>query len=294
MNASSSPSAAPATEYRLKVSRYDQVSSLLVALLILIGVAVFLMLAVWLTNQISLGQAAVPVELIDLGDGEGPLAGGMELEGPVEEEIGVENEMEDPSVPETLAAIADAVGLSAALLENPALTDQMKAGRGGGSRGDGRVPGFGSGSGSGIARRWEVRFIKGNTLETYARQLDFFKIELGVLASGNKVNYAYNVSNSRPDTRTGPADGEKRYYLTWQGGDLVEADRELLTRAGIESQGRIILKFLTPELEGQLYGMEKARAVSANEKPENVRKTWFRVEAQGAGYVFAVADQSYK
>ena len=62
------------------------------------------------------------------------------------------------------------------------MTDEMKAGRGGGSRGDGRTPGFGRGSGSGVARRWEVRFIEGNTLQTYARQLDFFEIELGVLS----------------------------------------------------------------------------------------------------------------
>lgn len=185
MNVPASLSYAPATEYRLKVSRYDQVSSMLISLLILVGVVVFLMLVVWLTNQIFLSQAAVPVEMVELGEGEGLLAGGMELEGPIEEEIGVESELDEPAVENTLAAIADAVGTRAALLVDPALTDQLKSGRGGGSRGDGRVPGFGSGSGSGIRRRWQVRFIQGNTLETYAQQLDYFKIELGVLMPGS-------------------------------------------------------------------------------------------------------------
>ena len=282
------------SEYQLGVSRYDQVSSMLIALLILVGTVVSLMLIVWLTTQIFLGQAVVEIELVDIGEGEGLLAGGMEFDGPTEEEIGMETDLDEPAVQDTLAAIADAVGAQAALLDDPALTDESQAGQGGGSRGDGRTPGFAKDSGSGIARQWEVRFIKGNTLQTYARQLDYFKIELGVLMPGNKVLYAYNVSKARPDRREGPADKENRYYLTWRGGDLVEADRALLAQAGIQSQGRIILKFLTPELEGQLYRMEKAQAAGVNEPPENVRKTWFRVVEQADGYAFRIADQSYK
>lgn len=294
MNESASPThAGGATEYRLQVSRYDQVSSMLIALLVLVGVVVSLMLIVWLTTRIFLGQAAVPVELVELGEGEGLVAGGMELEGPIEEVIGMETELDEPAVRETLAAIADAVGAQAALLEDPALTDEMNAGRGGGSRGQGRVPGFGTGSGSGVARRWEVRFIEGNTVQTYARQLDYFKIELGVVMPGNQMHYAHNLAKPRPDTRLGPPD-QKRYYLTWLDGDLVEAEHELLSRAGIQSRGRIVVKYLTPQLESQLYNMEKRRAAGVNEKPEDVRKTWFRVITQGDGYAFEVADQSYK
>lgn len=291
MNVPASPSRLGGFEYRLKVSRYDQVSSMLIALLVLVGVAVFLMLVVWLTNQIFLTQTAVPVEMMELGEGEGPLGGGMELAGPVEEEIGMDSDLEEPAVKDTLAAIADAVGEQAALLDDPALSDQMKSGRGGGSRGDGRGLGRGSGSGSGLARQWEVRFIKGNTLDTYARQLDFFQIELGVLEPGNRVRYASHLTKSRPDTRIGPADQEKRYYLTWRSGDLQQADRELLARAGVEAAGRIILKFLPPALEAQLYNMEKARADSLGEK---ARRTRFGIVPEGEGYSFFIMDQSYK
>ncbi len=268
---------------------------MLIAMLILVGVAVLLMAIIWLTTQVFLTPATGPVELVDIGDGDGFLAGGMELEGPIEEEVGLETELDEPAVQDTLAAIADAVGAQAALLDDPALTDQMRSGRGGGSRGDGRTPGHGSGSGGGVSRNWKFRFIKVSSLQIYARQLDFFKIELGVVIPGGKVQYAFNVSKARPDSRIGPSGAEKRYYMSWDGdSELKEADTELLRRAGIESQGRLQVKFIPPELESDLYGKEKAYAGDRSEAPENVRTTWFRVVEQGNGYSFVVADQSYK
>ena len=270
--------------YRLKVSHYDRVSSMLLALVVLLGVVVFVLLVVWLTNRIFLRQGAVAVELLELGSGEGPLGGGRELAEPIDEEI----EVEEPAVQDTLAAIADAVALKSVQLDDPSLSGRAGPGTGGGPGGSGGGPG----SGSGATRHWEVRFIKGNTLESYARQLDFFGIELGVLMPGNKVVYAFNLSKRKPDTRTAAADQEKRYYLTWRSGGLQEADRELLARAGIQSTGRIILKFLPRKLEIHLAGMEKAHA---GRHAGNVRKTRFEVRPDGAGrYSFSIVDQSLK
>ena len=39
-----------------------------------------------------------------------------------------------------------------------------------------------------------------NTLEAYARQLDYFKIELGIILPGNKVICTKNLTKRRPDT----------------------------------------------------------------------------------------------
>ncbi len=255
---------------------------MLLALVVLLGVIVFVLLVIWLTSRIFLGQMAVPVELLELGTGDGPLGGGMELAEPIEEE-----ELEQPAE-QTLAAIADAVALKTVQLDDPALGGRVGPGTGGGPGGSGG----GTGTGSGARRQWEVNFIKGNTLETYARQLDFFKIELGVLMPGNKVAYALNLSKRKPDTRTAPADLEKRYYLTWRSGELQQADRDLLARAGIDSAGRIILKFLPAELERQLVGMERLRA---GRHADNVRKTRFEVRSAGAGaFSFSIIDQSYR
>jgi len=231
---------AQSDSYQLNVTRYQRVSSMLLALVILLGVIVAMLFIIWLTGQFLLSQKAVPIELAELGEGTGPLGGGMELEAPTQEEIGEETDLIEPQIEDRLAAVADAVGTRAASLVDPTLTEHARSGRGGGSSGDGRMPGTGSGSGEGQARQWEVRFPEGNTLAAYARRLDFFGIELGVLLPDNKVVYASNLAKAKPDVRTGPADEEKRYYLTWRRGELQAADRELLAKAGIEIAAALV------------------------------------------------------
>ena len=272
-------------EYRLQVSRYDRVSSMMLALVILLGVVVLALLIIWLTSQIFLFQAAKPVEYTELGDSDSALGGGSDLETPPEE-LGLESDLETPMVAEMLTAIASAVGTKAAMLDDPRFTGMSQSG----GHGDGRLGG-GPGTGTGISRQWEVRFAEGNTLDSYAKQLDYFGIELGVLMPGNKVIYAYHLSRARPETRTGPADAEKRYYLTWRGGDLQQADRDLLGRTGTPTKGRLILKFLPPEVEARLLALERTRAgIDA----DNVRKTVFGVRAEGSGYIFRVLQQSLR
>jgi hypothetical protein len=236
----------------MQVSAYERVASMLLAVLTLLGLAVAILLILWLTMQILGSQAAVPVEMEEIGTGEGSFGDSMEFDAP----SGEETEFEEPELQETLAAVADAVAAQAAVLDDPALTDQFQSGSGAG--GSGRTPG--SGGRPGRKRNWEIQFPEGNTLETYARQLDFFGIELGVLMPGDKVAYAYNLAKPTPDRREGPVDEENRYYLTWRRGDLEEADRELLGRAGIRAEGKAVLKFLPPETEQALASLERTKA----------------------------------
>jgi hypothetical protein len=179
-----------------------------------------------------------------------------------------------------------------AVLDDPALTEEMLSGQGG-STGDGRGLGRGSGpGGTGRRRHWEVRFPPGNTIESYGQQLDFFKIELGVLMPGNKVIYASNFSNRTPTRREGPADQEKRYYLTWRRDSaLQEADRELLRRANINPGRNLILKFIPQQLELHLIQLERNRA---GDRAKNVRTTYFGIRPKGRGYEFYVMDQTYR
>jgi len=280
--------------YELRVSPYERVASMLLALLALIGAAVLTMLILWLSSRIFASQAAVPVQLEDIGTGTGGLSGGMELDAPPAEELGMETDLEQPALEQTLAAIADAVATQVALLDDPALTEELLSGKGG-STGDGRVPGIGSGpGGTGRARHWEVQFPPGNTIDSYARQLDFFGIDLGVMTPDDnvaKVAYASRFTQPVPLKREAPTDQEKRCYLTWRTGGLEEADRELLSRAGISSRGKLILKFLTRELELELVGMERTRA---GDEVDRIRTTYFGIRPDGGGYRFYIVDQTYK
>ena len=279
------PTRAALDGYEMRVSAYENVASLLIALLALVGLAVLILFLLWLTSQVFASTAAGPVEFELIGEG-GGLGDTEDLD---VEEVGLETDLEDPEFKDTLTAISDAVVAKTAALEDPTPFDNLEKGRGG-RKGDGGGPGYGPGR-PGKPRHWEVRFIQGQTLKSYAAQLDYLKIELGVLAPGGKVEYAYNLSKDPPDHRTGETEQEKRYYLTWRKGGLQEADRELLALAGIQAQGKLILKFLTPQLEADLLQKERQKAGADADK---VRATVFQLEAQGSGYVFKVTDQTYR
>ena len=284
MNASSSQTRGNA--YLLRTSRYDQVSSLLLALLILIGLTVLILLVTWLTNRIFVSQTAVPVELADFDRGDGPVGGGPPLQAPDPEEI-QEFDLQEPVIEETLSDISLVVKMKEPQLNDPMLTRQEATG----GLGDGR--GIDSGHGEekgGVQRRWEIHFVNRGALEVYAQQLDFFGIELGVLLPGGKVAYAFNLAKAKPDTRIDVVEKEKRYYFTWRSGDLQQADRELLARAGIEAGNPIILKFLPPAVEAQLVALEKALAGT---RAKDVRKTRFGIRSAGNGYTFYVLEQTY-
>ena len=262
--------------YRLEVSRYDRVSGMLLALLTLLGMAVLIMFIVWLTNRIFLHYAPPPVLAADIGNPEDPWGGSDDIEPPAPQETDIIEE----EIEETLEAVTDAIATRATMMSRRVSGDG--SGRGGSGTGRGR---------KGTSRNWEVQFIKGNTLKTYARQLDFFKIELGVRRPGNKIEYAYNLAATRPRTRIGPTDQEKRYYLTWRRGNLQEADRDLLRKAGIEPGRSPIFKFLPPEVEAMLLGLEQAKAGGRVKK---IRMSRFGLLPDGDGYKFYVIRQPYR
>ena len=262
--------------YRLEVSRYDRVASMLISLLVLLGLAVLIMFVIWLTNRIFLHHATLPIVSADIGQPEDPWGGSDDIEPPAPQETDIIEE----EIEETLEAVTDAIATRATMMSKRVSGD----GPGRGGPGSGRGP-------KGTQRHWEVQFAKGNTLSVYARQLDFFKIELGVRRPGNKIQYASNLSSRRPRTRTGPTDQEKRYYLIWRRGNLQQADRDLLTKAGIDPGRSPIFKFLTTEVEMMMLGLEQAEAGSRVKK---IRMTRFGLLSGDDGYKFYVMRQTYR
>lgn len=262
--------------YRLEVSRYDRVASMLISLLVLVGLAVLIMFVVWLTNRIFMHHTPPPIVAADIGDPEDPWGGNDDIEPPAPQETDILEE----EVEETLEAVTDAIATRATMMSKRVSGDGT--GRGGSGTGRGR---------KGVGRNWEVQFAKGNTLSVYAKQLDFFKIDLGVRRPGNKIEYASNLSSRRPRKWTGPTDEEKRYYLTWRRGNLQQADRDLLNKAGIDPGRSLIFKFLSREVEAMLFGLEQAKAGSRAKK---IRMTRFGLLPDGNGYKFYVMRQTYR
>ncbi len=70
---------------------------------------------------------------------------------------------------------------------------------------------------------WEIRFPSGNTVDTYARQLDALNIELGVIGGSDRIVYASGFTKDKPDRREGRADDEQRFYMTWRSGGTARS-----------------------------------------------------------------------
>jgi hypothetical protein len=286
---------------RLTISPYDRASSLMISLLITLGALTVVLFFAWLSTKIYVPQIAVPVEMTEVGEGEGggdgkPM-GGSQLDSPSDEPF-VGTDAVTEGVQESLSVLPDAISSKLAELDDPSLPTPSRrgsfgAGGGiGGGFGDGRGLGHGPGRG-GSPRHWEGYFDKGRTLDVYSKQLDHFGIELGVIMDSKTVAYAKGFSHGKPTTRTGPPDrkSEPRYYLRWQSGGLQQADKELLAKAGIDAGNREIYKFLPPETEGKLVAKERERA---GDRVKDIRKTKFGVRAVGDGFEFTIIDQWLK
>ena len=279
----------PKRAYRLNASAYDQVASGLFSALLFVGVTVIAILMLFFSSKLFVSQVAVPVTMSDVA-GEGSARGsGSELDEPGGDDV--PDELQQDSPIESVETITAAVSSNAASFDDMSLETSFTPGKGGG-KGDGRGTGRGrAGPQEDVprAQRWAIHFDGGN-IKTYAKQLDFFGIELAALGgSENLVQYAYNVSKPKPDKRTGPSESEQRLYMTWRSGPLQSADRELLKKAGIDITDRVIMQFYPAATEQQLAQLE--RAYAGTRDINEVRRTVFDVRAKGDKFEFVVTGQ---
>jgi hypothetical protein len=290
----------------LRVSAYDQVSSGLIAMLVLVGALVLLLFMVWIGKKVTFTQVAVPVVPIiveeEMGGFEhGKVGEDIELPGEVTGQLGMGGAAPEPSFFETMEMVTSVVASRNAELIDPKLSEETRWATGGvgGSRGTGNAPtlGAGGGSGGGVARplRWLIEFEEGASLTDYAKQLDFFGVEIGVLGGGSQIQYAFNLAKPTPDKRVGAADKEERLYFSWRQGTLQQADRELLRRAGIAHSERLVVQFYPEKTENLLAAVEDSylRRAQPGRDIKTVRQTRFRVKREGNGFIFVVDKQSY-
>ena len=292
---STTPVEPPRNFAALRTHAVDRVSSMLMALVIVVGLAVMVMGAIFLSRLELASPDAILLEPEDeQAAGRGDHAAGFarDFAPPGQEEV---EELSEPSLEQTLEAVTDAVTSIAASLDTVE-SSAIDASHGSG-QGDSRPPGP-LGEGSNIisrAERWELKFTARN-LKAYAAQLDFFKIELGAVG-GNvaKVDYISDLSGT-PKRRQGEGDAEKRLYFLWrQDGPLQQYDAQLMRNAGVNTTGRQIIKFLTPELEDQLARLELQYAFKQHNRRVSAKefaKTVFECQpTSSGGFEWVVLEQ---
>jgi hypothetical protein len=130
-------------------------------------------------------------------------------------------------------------------------------------------------------------------VDEYARQLDFFQIELGVAGGGSPVvTYVTNLSSSKPTVRTGNPQDEKRLRFLHRSGALREADRSLVKMAGVDPTDKVVFQFYSVETYTRLLVLENNQ--KGQRRISEVRRTIFGVRQAAGKYEFFVISQEYR
>jgi len=137
---------------------------------------------------------------------------------------------------------------------------------------------------------WEIQFADDLDVGEYARQIDYFKIEIAAAAKSGRTEYIREVTRPKPPKHVGQLDDDNRLRIKWLKGTLHAADRKLLARSGINSQDKELWHFLTPDVRATLERLEREYA---GRPPDEIRSTRFLVRAKerAAGYEFVVIEQ---
>lgn len=262
----------------------------------LLGLSVGVLLFMWIGSRLTNYVKTVPVTLLPESPGgseAGTSSEGMTLESPTAADVLRETKVVIPDFKQSLAAVDDLIANKQAELD--AAFVRLDAGESGGGRSTGTGTGllFGSGPGTGglsRSQRWEIRYAAGETLDAYAKELDFFGIELAAVSADGKVVYARNFSQPKPTIYGNRAEPESRLYMQWRPGSArSETDRRLLAKSGVDVGGKTLVQFIPPAVEERLAQLEQAFAKLDAKK---IRKTRFAVRKQGAVYEFFVEEQT--
>ncbi len=282
----------------MQVTRYDLVSSLLMAVTGGLSVCAAIVGFAWFATRLPKPNPPVPVEIIESPGGapDGFLGETLRVDSPAEESPDAapgEVSNEESEVEATLDSVTEMADEAVIQTEKqfelgarPATTGKPGSAHGIGRKALGQGPGVG---GFPREQRWFIRYADQQTLEEYGRQLDFFGVELGAIVDG-KLAYLAKLSAERPVLRTTTSGAaENRLYMTWQGGGRRTADLQLFQRAGIDVGGGLIFQFYPKNTENILARLELDYK---NRRAMEIRRTYFAVRKIAAGYEFYVTRQT--
>ncbi len=289
---------------QIRLTRYDMVIGMLQTSALVAGLTFIAMVAIWLSNRLP-PPVSRKIEMLPAGDGgweDGAPDATPNVESPEDAvpDPSVSNEESDVTeIEEVLEQVLE-VAENAAVIEAPRESNATESsGIPGSADGTGGRPLGSGGPGRGGAKReqgWIVEFADKGDAESYAAQLDFFGIELGLLLKeDSRLYYLSNASQPRPsirEVRTG--EGEKRLFLNWQDGsqDRVKADIELFAKASINAESGVIMHFYPADVEQMLAQLE---VDYNNQQPSGIRRTYFQVKRKGGSeYEFTVTRQILK
>jgi len=294
---SSKSSQEPAKSSRFKfvkadtrVSRYDVVSALLVASLLIIGFLTVILGLIWVTSNFNYDQQTTYEQI------EAPGAEGDEKPEGFEDDAfdpGVEDfpEVETPQLAQALEAVSDAVSsVKANLADRSGSAAVSGAGKGYGSREGG------PGGGSDVLpeyRRWKITY-KAEDIDTYKRQLSFWKIDIGILKRNSddvyRVNDPAGPANVIPTNRTNEG---KSLYFAHTKQRMMRWDEAIAVAAGVNTEETNLIQFYSNEARARIREQEAKFLATDQRATRDIRSTMIRLVEIDGGFDFVVDQINY-
>ncbi len=284
-------------ETSMRTNKVDQTSSFLLSMIILIGIAVFMLAVLFIMRSMSNYTKPFIVKPESI-EGRSLNAEGFErdFDPPGSDEV---EQLTEPALEQTLQMVTEAISNISASLES--LESSMAANGTGSGRGDSRQAGPEGEGDKNVPRseRWELKFTARDK-RNYALQLESFKINIGAIGGGiSTVDYVTNVA-SAPSKKSGTSKEFKGvlYFMSTTANVLEQYEKQILQTAGIPNAGRQVLKFVPKETEELLAQAEAAYYMEKRSKDvriADIAKTVFecRQKKKAGGYEFVVIDQRY-
>jgi hypothetical protein len=274
-----------------KVSRYDLVSALLVSSLIIVGFFATILGLIWITSTFNYDTQTGFVAVENIG------ADGDEKPEGFEDDAfdpGVEDfpEVETPQLAQALEAVSDAVStVKANLSDRSGNATVSGAGAGYGSREGG--PG-GGGEGVPEYKRWKITY-KAEDIDTYKRQLSFWKIDIGVLKRNSddvyRVNDPAGPANVIPTNRTN--EGTSLYFAHTKQ-RMMRWDEAIAVAAGVNTADSNLIQFYSNEARGRIREQEGKVLGADGKAVGDIRSTMIRLVATDEGFDFVVDKINYR
>ncbi len=85
--------------------------------------------------------------------------------------------------------------------------------------------------------RWFIRFADGSSLSEYAKQLDFFGIELGAIMPDGRLAYISGLAGTPKVRYAASGKDEKRLYMKWEAASDARPTNSCSRRPGSMSVG---------------------------------------------------------
>ena len=281
----------------MQTERVDQVSSLLLSLILLVGLSVIVLGVLFSIGEAVQEKSKIPPSPIGVGqrvDGKS-LEQGLDV--PINEEV---EQLSEPTAEQAISMATEVVSKIAGSFES--IESETNANSSGVGEVGIRYPGLEGKGNGGTPRneRWMLKFTARDK-RSYARQLETFKIKIGAIGGGiATVDTLSNVA-SVPTLKSGTSKDFRGvlYFMSTNSNVLEQYEKQILQASGVPISGRQILKFIPDETE-ELLAQAEAKFYLENRSKDlriaEIVKTVFecRLKKDGVGYEFVVVDQRYR